>query len=270
MELTNELKVSILQDGIVWESCAANLEYLNNIIPGLAGKTDIIVLPEMFSTGFSMRPHLFAEELNGIAQLKMQEWSTLTGAAVCGSIMVRDGDIFYNRFFWFEPKPNTQFYDKAHLFRMGEEQLHYNKGVKQLLILYKGWKIAPFVCYDLRFPVWLRRTHAFNYDLILLVANWPERRIGHWKALTLARAIENQAYVAAVNRIGIDGSGITHSGASCIVSPIGEVIFDAKDQAVCETIKISKLDLEKYRESFPVGLDADTFTLNNVCNDFVI
>lgn len=263
----NELRITLIQQGIIWESSAANLEYLDTIIPNLSGTTDIIVLPEMFNTGFSMRPHLFAEEANGIAQEKMQYWSTLTNAVICASIMVREGDLFYNRFFWFEPKPNTQIYDKAHLFRMGEEQLHYKKGNKQLLISYKGWNIAPFICYDLRFPVWNRRRTDFNYDLALYVANWPQKRAMHWKSLLLARAIENQSYVVAVNRIGEDASGMAHSGDSCLINMMGEVIYDAKNEAVCHTISISKSDLLNYREVFPVGLDADRFNLFEKCND---
>lgn len=262
-----ELRITLIQQGIIWESSAANLEYLDSIIPELAGKTDIIVLPEMFNTGFSMRPHLFAEGANGIAQEKMQYWSTLTQAAICASIMVREGDAFYNRFFWFEPKPNTKTYDKAHLFRMGEEQLHYNKGNKQVIIEYANWKIAPFICYDLRFPVWNRRRPDFDYDLAIYVANWPQKRIAHWRALLLARAIENQSYVVAVNRIGEDASGILHNGASCVINMQGNVLYDANDEAVCHTISISKSELTNYREVFPVGLDADRFNLTDACND---
>jgi len=261
MENKNDLRVSIIQDGIVWESCAANLDYLDTIIPNLAGKTDVIILPEMFSTGFSMRANLFAEEMHGIAQQKMQQWSTLTEAAVCGSLMVKENNQYFNRFFWFEPIPNTQYYDKAHLFRMGEEQLFYTKGNNRLLINYLGWKIAPFICYDLRFPVWIRRKPTFDYDLLLFVANWPARRIAHWKALTVARAIENQSFVVAVNRIGEDASGMMHNGASCIISASGELIFDAKEAAVCQTFTLNKSEIESYRESFPVGLDADSFEL---------
>jgi omega-amidase len=267
MENKNELRISLIQDGIVWESCAANLAYLDDKIRDLAGKTDVIILPEMFTTGFSMRPHLFAEELGGVAQQQMQQWSTFTGAAVCGSIMISENNQYVNRFFWFEPKPNTRHYDKAHLFRMGEEQVHYNKGNEQVLIEYLGWKIAPFICYDLRFPVWIRRHANFNYDVLIFVANWPSKRIAHWRALTLARAIENQAFLAGVNRIGEDVSGIPHNGQSCIINPMGEYVFDAKDEAVCQTITIEKSELEKYRESFPVGLDTDSFLINRSCND---
>ena len=266
MDSKNELRVSIIQDGIVWESCAANLQYLDQIIVNLIGKTDLIVLPEMFTTGFSMRPELFAEEINGIAQQKMQDWSSMTGAAICGSLMIKENNKFYNRFCWFEPKSNTQFYNKAHLFRMGEEQLHYEKGNSQVIIEYAGWKIAPFVCYDLRFPVWIRRKNSFNYDLLLFVANWPEKRISHWRSLLLARAIENQAVVVAVHRIGEDGNGIMHNGASCIISAAGDIIYDAKDQAICQTISLFKSDIDKYRESFPVGLDADSFEIQTACN----
>ncbi|MDZ4666464.1 MAG: amidohydrolase [bacterium] len=261
MERKIDLKIALVQQEIAWENLPANLEYYAQIIHQIPTQTDIIVLPEMFSTGFSMKPEKFEEESLQTAMEYMKSWSASCGTVVCGSVMVKENNQYFNRFCWFEPNGNSAFYNKAHLFRMGEEQLHYSKGKDQVIINYKGWKIAPFICYDLRFPVWIRRTKKYDYDLLIFVANWPERRSEHWKVLTLARAIENQSYLVAVNRIGFDGNGVNHSGNSRAINPLGQIILDAKDAVSVNIVNINYDELMQYRESFPVGLDTDNFEI---------
>jgi omega-amidase len=267
MEVKSELKIALIQQEIAWENLPANLEYFEDLISKISPDTDLAVLPEMFSTGFSMNPEKFEEESLQASVNAMQSWSATNGIAICGSLMVKENGSYFNRFYWFEPNGNSSHYNKAHLFRMGEEQLHYAKGQEQVLIHYKGWKIAPFICYDLRFPVWIRRTPVYDYDLLIFVANWPERRAKHWRALTIARAIENQAFLVAVNRIGEDGNGVNHSGDSLAISPIGEVILDAAALPRVFSVNLKYAELEKYREAFPVGLDTDTFEIKKACNE---
>lgn len=267
MEVKSELKIALVQQEIAWENLPANLEYFEDVISKISPDTDLVVLPEMFATGFSMKPEKFEEESLQASVSAMKSWSATKSMAICGSLMVKENGSYFNRFYWFEPNGNSSFYNKAHLFRMGEEQLHYAKGEEQVLIHYKGWKIAPFICYDLRFPVWIRRTTHFEYDLLIFVANWPERRTKHWKALTLARAIENQAFLVAVNRIGEDGNGVNHSGDSVVISPLGDMILDAGAAAGVFPVNIEYSELKKYREAFPVGLDTDNFEIKSSCNE---
>lgn len=255
------LKIVLLQQSLVWEDVDANLDHFGNLVLGLTQDVDVVMLPEMFSTGFSMRPQIFAKESQEKSLVKLAFWAKEKDVAICGSLMVTQGLNYFNRFFWVEPNGEFQFYDKAHLFRMGEENLHYSKGSSRTVIHYKGWRIAPFVCYDLRFPVWLRRTKTFEYDLMLIVANWPERRAHHWKALCMARAIENQCYLAAVNRIGLDANQIPHSGDSRIIGPTGELIYDAQNSNEIQVQQIFKKEVEIYREQFQAIEDADFFEL---------
>lgn len=255
-----QLSVALLQQDLIWENPEANRDKFDSLIRGLEGNPDIIVMPEMFSTGFSMNPAQHASDMNQPMLDAMKEWSRLKNAAICGSLMMKHDNTFVNRFVWVEPNADVQFYDKAHLFRMGEENQHYTAGNKRLLIRFRGWNIAPFVCYDLRFPVWLRRTPEFDYDMLLFVANWPERRTYHWRTLALARAIENQSYVVAVNRVGVDGYGVSYQGDSQVVDPLGMPIFRADDfKEVAETVTISKNNLLEYRKNFPAWADADPF-----------
>jgi predicted amidohydrolase len=224
-------------------------------------ETDIVILPEMFTTGFSMQVELFAETMDGKAFTWMKQLANKSKSAICGSFMAKENGFYFNRFLWIEPDGKFYTYDKAHLFRMGEEQKHFTKGNSQLLINYKGWKIAPFVCYDLRFPVWIRRRKDFNYDLLIFVANWPERRKMHWITLSKARAIENQSYLLAVNRVGEDGNSIYHSGDSMAVEPDGNVYYIREHEKDVAIIEVDKSKLNNYREIFPAGLDADEFYL---------
>lgn len=257
----SDLKVCLLQQNLVWENISANLLFFDDLIRSIDTCPDIIVLPEMFTTGFSMNPETFALGMEQEAILKMKEWALLKSAAVCGSMMLKENTKFYNRFIWVEPNGNTLFYDKKHLFRMGEENKHYSPGSNHLLIDFRNWKIAPFICYDLRFPVWIRRTPDFNYDCLLFVANWPTKRTTHWKLLSQARAIENQSYLVAVNRVGTDGYGVTYAGDSQVISPLGEVLFHLENESCVKTLELKKDILEQYRNDFPAFDDADNFQL---------
>ncbi len=261
MNEKNDLSVALIQTYLAWEDFDANIQHIHKQIISLPEDVDLIVLPEMFTTGFTMRPEIFKDTIENDTLKHLEEWVKISGAAICGSYLAKEHGKYFNRFVWIEPNGNTCFYDKAHLFRMGEEQLHYQKGSKRIIINFKGWKIAPFICYDLRFPVWIRKTPDFEYDLLLFVANWPERRSAHWKALTLARAIENQAYLVAVNRVGNDGNGVYHSGDSQIISPQGEILYTVEHEATNKVMSIALDSLKKYKESFPVRLDADKFEI---------
>lgn len=255
------LNLSLFQTALHWENRAANLEHFTRLIEGQTEQTDLMILPEMFTTGFSMQPEIFAdtetgETLNWLKYQAQKYHTTITGSA-----MTKDNGKYYNRLYIVHADGTYQTCDKHHLFRMGEEQKHYTAGKSRLLVHYKGWRIFPIVCYDLRFPVWLRRTEAFNYDLMVVVANWPQRRAEHWKTLLRARAIENQCYVAAVNRVGDDGNGVYHSGDSSLISPKGEILFQESDKEGVKTFQLDLQEVIQYRQEFPVGADTDLFEL---------
>lgn len=255
------LNVCLLQQALIWEDQRANLNKFEALMETIPPQTDIIVLPEAFNLGFTMQPEKFATNPEITMLPKLRDWAKKLNAAIACSAMVMEDERYFNRFYWVNPNGEISYYNKAHLFRMGEEQQHYEKGNNRIIIEYKGWRIAPFVCYDLRFPVWLRRTEEYNYDLMILVANWPERRSNHWKILNQARAIENQCWLLALNRVGNDGNGIYHSGDSMVVSPLGEIVWTLKDEEAVYSTELNFETVENYRNVFPVGLDADTFTL---------
>ncbi len=258
--MTEKLKITIVQSNLIWENKEANLANFQKIIEDLAGKTDLIILPEMFTTGFSMKPAEFAEKPNGKTLTWMKNMAESSSAAIAGSIIIKENNKFYNRFL-FVTKQGIEQYDKRHLFAMAGEDKHYEQGKQSTLINYKGWKIRPQICYDLRFPVWSRNTD--EYDLLIYVANWPEKRVAHWSALLRARAIENQAYVAGVNRIGFDGNNYPHSGDSAIYNPMGEIISKTKaNQERAETIELSYEELNKIRKNLPFLQDKDSFFIS--------
>jgi predicted amidohydrolase len=234
---------------------------LEEKISMLDAPTDIIVLPEMFTTGFTMNTSL-AEPMNLDTYKWMQLMSKKAEACVVGSYIVKEGSAVYNRLVWMFPDGTSKHYDKRHLFRMGGEHLNYQAGNHTLIIEYKGWKIAPFICYDLRFPVWTRNVQL-SYDVLLFVANWPAARAYAWKQLLIARAIENISYLVGVNRVGEDGNQLTYSGNSCILDfkgfPLIEMDDDVSDVF---QIELSKQPLENYRNSFSAHLDADSFIIN--------
>jgi omega-amidase len=258
--MLSDLSICLVQTELFWEDMAANLKHFDGLLQSISKPVDLIVLPEMFTTGFSMKPFEFAnEESNAACIQQMKIWAKRHKAVVCGSMMYASNNSFFNRFLWVSPDESFHFYDKAHLFRMGEENNHYQKGNQQLLVELKGWKLACFVCYDLRFPVWMRRTPNYDYDAIVLVANWPAVRNMQWQLLTRARAIENQSYVIAVNRLGMDANQINHIGNSAVIEPTGDCLLDAASAPGLFFGTLSVNALQQYRQRFPVALDADVF-----------
>jgi predicted amidohydrolase len=257
------LVVTLIQSTLHWENISANLEMFSKKIDAITETTDLIILPEMFSTGFSMSPETFAEDMNGSTVNWMREKAKQKNAVICGSFMCKDHGSFYNRLIWMRPDGTFSKYDKRHLFSIGLEHEHYTAGSEKLIELVKGWKVCPLVCYDLRFPVWSRRTVAADYDLLIYVANWPERRAFHWKTLLLARAIENQAFVIGLNRVGLDANDVSHSGDSVLIDPRGLVLSSLEANADGnETIVIEKTGLIEYRSQFPAINDADDFVIS--------
>jgi omega-amidase len=255
----SNLKISLIQTELHWEDKARNLAQFAELISAAKEETDLIVLPEMFSTGFSMQPSTFAEQMDGATVEWMQQQAKAKEAVITGSIIINDGRKYYNRLIWAQPDGALFHYDKRHLFGLSNEHEHYSAGKEKLIVEWKGWKICPLVCYDLRFPVWCRNTE--NYDLALFVANWPERRNMAWKNLLVARAIENQSYVAGVNRIGNDGNEIYHSGDSSLIDPMGDVVFTQADVPFVKTFILTKERLNYVREKLPFLNDADEFSI---------
>ncbi len=256
-----DLTVTLIQTELAWEDAAANLRRFDRLIGGLETATDLIVLPEMFTTGFSMNAAALAQEMSGTAVGWLRESARRTGAVIVGSLIVTAHDRYYNRLCWARPDGTLETYDKKHLFGYAGEDRIYTAGSAALLVELKGWKIRPFVCYDLRFPVWARNGHPADYDLALFIANWPQKRAAHWKALLQARAIENQCFVIGVNRIGSDGNGLYHSGDSSIVDPAGAILFQNAHAPCVFTLTLARGRIDACRREFPVLRDADQFAL---------
>ena len=256
------LTLALLQTDILWEDISGNLSRLRPTVEALAGRADIVVLPEMFTTGFSMDAIRHAEPVDGPTLCALRRWATETGLAFCGSFICRDADGRHvNRAFFVTPESEAFFYDKRHLFRLGDEQRHFHPGSERRIVGYKGWRISLMICYDLRFPVWCRNRHN-DYDLQIFVANWPASRQMVWQTLLRARALENCAYVAGVNRIGIDGMGLTYRGGTQAIDMKGKTLAEATDGD--EAIVIATLDheaLTAFRAKFPVWMDADEFSI---------
>ena len=255
-----ELNIALIQTDLFWEDITANLSALEEKIFGLEESFDILVLPEMFNTGFTMNAGI-AEVPNTKTTVWMKFIAKHTNALIVGSIPMKEGGNIYNRMLCVYPDGNINYYNKRHLFRMGGENGVYTGGSEKLIIEYKGWKLCPLVCYDLRFPVWSRNSKAAEYDILIYVANWPARRSYAWNTLLRARAIENQSYVIGVNRIGTDGNGLTYSGDSVVLDYLGEPQFLAGSDEVIKVISLSKSQLEQYKESFPAWADADDFEI---------
>lgn len=255
------LKITTFQAYLFWENIEKNLQNLGLRLSSIREKTDLIVLPEMFSTGFSMNAAKLAEEMDGPTIKWMLEQARKFGCVVTGSMIIKEGKNYYNRLIWMRPDGTNEYYDKRHLFGLGEEDQHYTAGNKKLFVELHGWKICPMVCYDLRFPVWLRNKDE-EYDMLLIVANWPERRSLHWRTLIPARAIENQAFVVAVNRVGHDGNEVYHSGDSMCIDPNGKVVYYKPNDEDLYTFSINKEDVVAARASYPFLKDADQFKLN--------
>ncbi len=257
----NRLKITTFQAYLFWENIDKNLQNLGLRLSSIREKTDLIVLPEMFSTGFSMNPEAHAEAMDGKTMNWMLQQAKKFNCVITGSIIIKEDEKYFNRLIWMRPDGSYEYYDKRHLFGLGEEDKHYSSGDRKLFVELHGWKICPMICYDLRFPVWLRNKDE-EYDMLLIVANWPERRSLHWRTLIPARAIENQSFVVAVNRVGNDGNEIYHSGDSMCIDPNGNVIYYKPNDEDLYTFSINKEDLITARQSFPFLKDADKFELN--------
>ncbi len=257
----SDLTVTLVQTYLFWEDPEANRAMLEEKIAGIGQPTDLIVLPEMFTSGFTMNPNRVAEPMGLTTFRWLKQQAARTGAVVTGSYVVQEEGKFYNRLVWMRPDGQARFYDKRHLFRMAGEHEHYAAGTQRLVVEWKGWRICPLICYDLRFPVWSRNT-PLDFDLLLYVANWPAARSHAWNALLQARAIENLCYVAGVNRVGEDGTGKAHAGESALVDFKGERLAYQQDLEVIHTNPLKKEELSTFRKNFPTDLDADEFTLN--------
>lgn len=254
------LNVTIVQADLHWHDAAANRAAFDETLAALDGKTDLVVLPEMFTTGFTMHAETYAESSRGETLGWLGQQASRLDAAVCGSLIVGDGGHFYNRFLFVCPDGTTHVYDKRHLFRLAGEHEHYSPGNRRAVFEYRGFRICPQVCYDLRFPVWSRNRD--DYDLLIYVANWPGARHLAWQTLIRARAIENQAYVAAVNRTGTDGNDLPYHGGSAILDYLGQDLVDAGDAVTQATATLRLEYLKKYRDRFPFHADADAFSMS--------
>ena len=260
------LSITIIQTNLHWEDKDANMQMLEQKINNIKEKTEVVVLPEMFSTGFSMKPEQLAETMDGETVQWMKRIAGKKKIILTGSIIIKENNNFYNRLIWMQPNGQYGVYDKRHCFAYAGEDEHYTAGTKRLIASVKGWKINLLVCYDLRFPVWARQQPINKttpeYDILIYVANWPEKRIHAWKTLLQARAIENQCYVIGVNRAGDDGNNIHYSGESMIVDPPGEILYTQKNIEDIFTITLDKNHLQSIREKFPFLRDADEFQIN--------
>ncbi|WP_207497170.1 amidohydrolase [Aridibaculum aurantiacum] len=261
------LTCTLIQTALHWEDKAANLRMFDDKINSITERTEVIILPEMFNTGFSMRPVQFAEKMTGETVQWMKQVSKEKNVILTGSLMVEENGNYYNRLIWMLPNGTMGKYDKRHLFAYANEHEHYTAGNRRLIASVKGWKINLNICYDLRFPVWSRQGRrekdekTMEYDMLVYVANWPERRSHGWKTLLQARAIENQSFCIGVNRVGNDGKDIYHSGDSMVINPLGEVLYTKSHDEDIFTITLQKAEVESIREKMPFWKDADPFMI---------
>lgn len=256
----DNLKVSLIQTRLFWEDAEANRQHFSKLIDGISETTDLIVLPEMFTTGFSMNARDFAESVEGPTLLWMKNIADEKQVAITGSVMVEEGGKYYNRLYFVFPDGSYGMYDKRHAFTLAGEQKVYTVGNEKLVVEYKGWKICPLICYDLRFPVWSRNTEG--YDVLVYVANWPSKRTNAWDALLKARAIENMSYCVGLNRIGTDGNGHPYSGHSAVYDVLGEELLKVDwENEFIATIELDKTHILEQREHLQFLNDRDKFTL---------
>jgi omega-amidase len=263
--MDDEITITLVQPDIIWENISSNLENYTSLFRQSSEKTDLIILPEMFTTGFSMNTRHIAEKEGGMTMEWMKKWSRVKDSVITGSIIMSDKGRLFNRLIWMRPDGSYSLYDKRHLFSMGDEDIFYNRGDGKLITEVRGWKICPLICYDLRFPVWSKNRYSDNhwdYDILVYIANWPASRDNIWRTLLAARAIENQAYVAGVNRVGADGNELTYAGNSMIIDLEGNI------EVACDTYKtdyktfrISSKKLTSGRDKLGVGKDWDMFDL---------
>jgi len=263
----DNLKITAIQSALHWEDPVANRSMFEEKIWSLGHSTDVIVLPEMFNTGFTMNAISVAETMGLHTSKWMAQMADQTGALILGSVIIKDAGKFFNRLIWAEPGGHIKTYDKRHLFRMAGENSIYSGGTQRLIGRWKGWNICPLVCYDLRFPVWSRNrwdvtSKSLEYDALVYVANWPQARVSAWDALLPARAIENLAYVIGVNRVGPDGHGTGYNGHSAVIDPRGNRLWFGDQGEILETVTLDAKLLQEFRERFPAYLDADDFKLS--------
>ena len=266
MSAPADLRVTLVQTTVHWHSIEANLAMLEEKLWQLDGPTDLVVLPEMFTTGFTNAAPTLAEPMNSRTFRWMRQMAAQLQAVLTGSYIVREKNLFYNRLLWMEPDGSFAHYDKRHLFRLSDEHSVYAPGSERLIVSWKGWRICPLICYDLRFPVWCRNqvtdTGELAYDVLLGVANWPAVRSDAWMTLLRARAIENQSYALGVNRVGTDGNGIDYDGNSVAMNAEGDILERRVDEEALLGVTLTYETLRAQRERFPVHLDADRFSLD--------
>ena len=263
-----DLRISLVQGATRWHDPAGNREYYAELVAPLVNGTDLVILPETFTSGFSNDAIDKAEGMDGATVAWIREQASKLGAAVTGSVQMRTDEGVFNRLLWATPDGGLQHYDKRHLFRYAGEHKRYAAGNDRLTVEWKGWRINPLVCYDLRFPVYSRnrynveREGQLDFDLQIFVANWPAARAYAWKTLLRARAIENLCYVAAVNRVGVDGNGLEYSGDSAVIEVLGQPVVETTGEEGVVGATILAADLAAHRERFPAMLDGDAFTLS--------
>jgi omega-amidase len=256
-------RVTVVQQPLQWQDAAANRAHFAKLLEPLAGATDLVILPEMFTTGFTMQPETHAEPADGETRAWLLQQATALDAAIGGSVAVNDDGRFYNRFMIATPGGPTYWYDKRHLFRMAGEHRHYSAGDHALIVEWRGARLCPLVCYDLRFPVWSRRRPELEYDVVIYSANWPAARRFAWNTLLRARAIENQAYCVGVNRLGDDAAGVAHAGDSVVLDFTGQPLVELHDQPQAITVSLDIEAMRAWRDKFPAHLDADVFSLES-------
>jgi len=259
IKIMSNLKVIIIQSPLFWEDIEKNIKMFSQKLDKMKKETDLVVLPEMFTTGFSKNAETLAETMSGKTVNFLKYYSKKLKTAICGSVIIRSGNRYYNRLILCTPDRRIYHYDKRHLFSMAKENKIYTNGNKQLIVKIKNWRVAFFICYDLRFPVWCRNRN--DYDVAVFSANWPKERNYFWKNLLLARAIENQCYVVGVNRTGTDKNGYEYFGDSSVISPLGKYLVEAKNKDGIFYAELDNKILNNYRKNFPAFKDADKFKI---------
>ena len=266
MKTSEKLTIATIQTSLIWENPEANLKMFEEKINTISSKTDLIILPEMFTTGFTMNATALAENMNGKTVSWMQKIATKKQIAITGSLIINEtsdlsqDDNFYNRLVFVHPSGKIEVYDKRHTFTLAKEHETFSAGTKKIFIDYKGWKICPLICYDLRFPVWSRNTN--NYDLLIYVASWPKKRVYAWDSLLKARAIENMSYTIGVNRIGLDGNNFEYNGHSIVLDSLGENISkENNEEEDIISVTLSKVNQNTIRQKLAFLNDADAFIL---------
>lgn len=253
----SHLRVTLVQANLAWEDPVTNRNHFDHLMGSVQGATDLVVLPEMFTTGFTMAGDKWAESMDGPSVRWLRKKAVDLQSDVAGSLIIRQGGRLYNRLVWANAAGQIYFYDKRHLFRMSGEHRVYSAGDKPLTVNIGTWRIRPFICYDLRFPIWTRNLDN-AYDVALFVANWPAARAAHWTALLKARAIENQVYVIGVNRVGPDGNGHAYNGETMALDPQGQILYHAQNREAVHTVDLDAAAQEDYRQRFPAWRDADS------------